>query len=443
MSFFTTNGIYTNEDIKKQYKGMLRKFNPNIGDIGFSWIQHAKTFSLYNIQEIIPQVKEWRRIGVKSFEYNNKEFVVEGRKWYVLIVQPYKDGVMEECGMCPVSMLLFGTWVNGYTYAFEEESKRDLIFRLMNDEDETGLKSLDATCDFLRGQAQEEARKPICCLCKKECENEFGNNPYPLVPDGRSARCCGDCNRKEVITARIEGIFRCEEVIDDEERKEEILTKCKTIVCSQYQEIIAEGVRLLETKTPNDLLGDLLRSQFKDYPDIKSIAEKVETLKDRLDFHREGGIGKVMEYVSQRLGRHLNVRSLSSPKEVCSTTRIAVYQEFSAGAVGEEILKATKELQLDFQQATDTIRKNIENELFATRLVVEEKVEVKTKEELKKETTRKANKAKNQKEKERLEYEAKVAEASKFLAEQEKKKKQQAIAKKQKEQKKVVSNSVV
>jgi hypothetical protein len=51
---------------------------------------------------------------------------------------------------------------------------------------------------------------------------------------------------------------------------------------------------------------------------------------------------------------------------------------------------------------------------------VEEEVEVKSKEEVKKETTRKANKAKNQKEKERLEFEARVAEANKVLAEQEK-----------------------
>jgi hypothetical protein len=54
---------------------------------------------------------------------------------------------------------------------------------------------------------------------------------------------------------------------------------------------------------------------------------------------------------------------------------------------------------------------------------IEEEVEVKNKEEVKKETTRKANKAKNQKEKERLEYEARVAEANRILAEQEKKKK--------------------
>ena len=36
-------------------------------------------------------------------------------------------------------------------------------------------------------------KKPICCICGKECENEWGNNPYPLVKD-ENARCCDECN---------------------------------------------------------------------------------------------------------------------------------------------------------------------------------------------------------------------------------------------------------
>ena len=36
-------------------------------------------------------------------------------------------------------------------------------------------------------------KKPICCICGKECENEWGNNPFPLIKDEES-RCCNDCN---------------------------------------------------------------------------------------------------------------------------------------------------------------------------------------------------------------------------------------------------------
>lgn len=35
--------------------------------------------------------------------------------------------------------------------------------------------------------------KLICCICGKECENKYGNNPYPLSENGK---CCNTCNIK-------------------------------------------------------------------------------------------------------------------------------------------------------------------------------------------------------------------------------------------------------
>ena len=43
--------------------------------------------------------------------------------------------------------------------------------------------------------------KPICCFCKKPCENEYGNNPEPLA--SKPKRCCDKCNREKVIPERI------------------------------------------------------------------------------------------------------------------------------------------------------------------------------------------------------------------------------------------------
>lgn len=48
----------------------------------------------------------------------------------------------------------------------------------------------------------EEKKKPICCICGKECENEWGNNPYPLYK-GEKDRCCNVCNDLHVVPARI------------------------------------------------------------------------------------------------------------------------------------------------------------------------------------------------------------------------------------------------
>ena len=36
-------------------------------------------------------------------------------------------------------------------------------------------------------------KNPICCICGKECENEWGNNPWPINND-ENARCCNKCN---------------------------------------------------------------------------------------------------------------------------------------------------------------------------------------------------------------------------------------------------------
>lgn len=39
----------------------------------------------------------------------------------------------------------------------------------------------------------------ICCICKNELENEFGNNAEPI----KVGRCCDVCNDKYVIPARL------------------------------------------------------------------------------------------------------------------------------------------------------------------------------------------------------------------------------------------------
>ena len=48
----------------------------------------------------------------------------------------------------------------------------------------------------------ETKNKPICCICGKECENEWGNNPWPINKN-ENARCCDKCNMSEVLSARL------------------------------------------------------------------------------------------------------------------------------------------------------------------------------------------------------------------------------------------------
>lgn len=43
-----------------------------------------------------------------------------------------------------------------------------------------------------------------CCICGEEFEG-YGNNPWPVMEDGR---CCDDCNHDYVVPARLGQIAR-------------------------------------------------------------------------------------------------------------------------------------------------------------------------------------------------------------------------------------------
>jgi hypothetical protein len=56
-------------------------------------------------------------------------------------------------------------------------------------------------------------------MCGKECENKWGNNPYPLVTD-KNARCCNECNDL-VIMARMGALVLKEKQEEKENKQDE------------------------------------------------------------------------------------------------------------------------------------------------------------------------------------------------------------------------------
>lgn len=48
----------------------------------------------------------------------------------------------------------------------------------------------------------ENNEHPRCCICGKECESKWGNNPAPL-PVEENDVCCNECNMSIVLSARI------------------------------------------------------------------------------------------------------------------------------------------------------------------------------------------------------------------------------------------------
>jgi hypothetical protein len=195
--------VINREALIKEYKANQSRKGHD--DIGFTWVIKANQISLVNWTEMAEQVNQWKDLKkggvreVRAYDYNNKEFVVEGKKWYVLIVQHYTNDEMEDEAniMCPVSLMLFGTMVSGMTYAFEEARVRDEFFDAINDKKD-GLYCLRDT--------KTKKEFPRCGLCGKFCECFYGHNPFPIAfnnDDDRKVRVCDKCNAEVVIPARI------------------------------------------------------------------------------------------------------------------------------------------------------------------------------------------------------------------------------------------------
>lgn len=80
--------------------------------------------------------------------------------------------------------------------------------RLLLKEFDYDKNTMDDTLDFLLYMVNEiknrkkEIKKPICCLCGRECENEWGNSPWPLSKNDND-RCCDLCNFTQVLPVRM------------------------------------------------------------------------------------------------------------------------------------------------------------------------------------------------------------------------------------------------
>ena len=63
----------------------------------------------------------------------------------------------------------------------------------------------------------ENTKNPVCCICGCECENKYGNNPWPVVKD-ENAKCCNHCDQTVVLPERIR-------LMIEQKRKENLKTE--------------------------------------------------------------------------------------------------------------------------------------------------------------------------------------------------------------------------
>lgn len=123
--------LFHKEQMQRQYNHAV-KDRRGKHELCLSWIAREKQFSWFDEAMLKEQMKIWRKLAkqgeLKIMEYNNTSHKVNGKTFYDFVVQPYHNGEMEDCPMCPYSLLINGIMVSGYTYTFTKQENRDAIY---------------------------------------------------------------------------------------------------------------------------------------------------------------------------------------------------------------------------------------------------------------------------------------------------------------------------
>jgi len=335
-------------------------------EICISWIHHSKRLGMFSMVGIVTQINHWKENGLdmRINDVNTNSFEFQGKTWFVMVVQEYKDGEMYEGNpMCPMSLFLFGEGVNGYTYAFETATERDTIIPFIKNMNEAGMIEIEKVDIDTTGLT------------------EF--KPFPMLKDYNPS--------KEILKNLCEIRSNIE--------------KCFKKVENDYVKKISNNVKYFE----------ISNTLTEANPKLRELRLQYDNCNYEFDKFKEDMFGVCMLYAQKQFMKGGNfIEILNDTLETLKILSAQGLMDYIHNRVA-----IVKELRIEY----DAVLIKLEEELAAIPPLVEERVEVNTKAELKKETTRKANKAKNQKEKERLEYEARVEEANRILAEQEKKKK--------------------
>ena len=120
-------GIYVNADTRNEANYCLSKMEKT--DKVITLIHSLAGFSVYDMEEILPQLKTWKDMECRIRKCNMRTIQTESGEAYMFIVQPPKHK-MEDTSHCPLA-LAFGTLVNGYTYITKDKSFAELCHRYL------------------------------------------------------------------------------------------------------------------------------------------------------------------------------------------------------------------------------------------------------------------------------------------------------------------------
>ena len=265
---------------------------------------------------------------------------------------------------------------------------------------------------------------PVCCLCGETCENTLGNNPHPFYIPNSSNRCCDKCNMGSVIPARLRGIFRCKDL--NEEDKKEILDECREICEEEWEELMTE---LYREHNPQVKLVDL--SALLKIPVLVELTDKIREWTNLYDKTKKEVFDACMGYLAKRLERHIKVRFISSPKDLCFT--LSGFMRCVGCCDIINLISKQKILLQSCDEVVSVAKKRAEDELLAGGGAVSQpKEKVKTKEQEKKEQVKKQNKANEEERKIKEKQDREQAIAYEKRLEQQKKRQREIEIKKRK-----------
>jgi len=121
-------GLYNTKDTQDEVKQILGQMEPT--DVAFTLIRRIGGFSVFNKSEFIPQVSQWAKMGAKLLDGNVFEKVIEGKTFYLFVIQPKTETELESMGLCPLA-LAYGIMVSGYTYVTPSKAVVEIVKRAL------------------------------------------------------------------------------------------------------------------------------------------------------------------------------------------------------------------------------------------------------------------------------------------------------------------------
>jgi hypothetical protein len=358
---------------------------------------------------------------------NNLEVVApDGKTWFLAVLSQKEGVVCDSHCVClfhkmdAMALMLFGVMVDGYAFAFETAQVRDLFVEAVN--------------------THTPMSRPACALCPSVCDNEYGNNPFPLAPSDK--RCCDRCGAEKVIPHRLK------EEAKKMEMKKNTIEKIKDAIARQVVEYCAGNgfdpscftlVSAVDSPAMYVVVQKFNKTTDLSNAFVTHAVIEVENLLDELfeaaDLQRDadfdGFYNKETGYTAERLKRKENCdEKLVAIGYAASCNMFPLYDEMNLLHLQYHALE--RKIIDDFGNAlvaetpdtTDSEHSsNSSNSKKAKKLGAKQA------------QTRNANKTKQAAIEERKAFERKEAECAKYRADQERKAKQAKLLKKQKKEK--------